>query len=86
MFSFLRFIRGFCGVLFVIQIIGLLPVISWLQQPDAITGKMLAQVFIKMIVLAFWGAIFFGMRYIINWLYSKKLGIPHPALQKKLAL
>lgn len=87
MFGLLRFIRGFCGFLFALQIIGLLPVLTWLQQPDAITGGMWAQVLIKAIALVLFGWLFFWLRGVINRLHTKKHGAPHPALtEKKWAL
>lgn len=87
MFGLLRFIRGFCGLLFGMQIVGLLPVLTWLQQPDAVTGGMWAQVFIKVLALGLFGWLFFGLRSIINRLHTKKHGVPHPALaEKKWAL
>ena len=86
MFGFLRFIRGICGFLFAMQIIGLFPVLTWLQQPDAITGNMLAQVFIKVVASAIFGALFFWLRNLINRLYAKKHGTMHPDLVKQWAL
>jgi len=86
MFGFLRFVRGVSGLLFGMQIVGLLPILTWLKQPDAVTGSMLALVFIKVIALVVFGALFFGLRSLINWLYTKKHGTPHPALAKMWAL
>lgn len=87
MFGLLRLIRGFCGFLFAMQIFGLLPVLTWLQQPDAITGGMWALVTIKVLALALFGWLFFGLRSIINRLHTKKHGVPHPVLaEKKWAL
>lgn len=87
MFGFLRLIRGLCGLQFVLQIVGLLPVLTWLQQPDAVTGGMWAQVLIKAITLALFGWLFFWLRGVINRLHTRKHGVPHPALaEKKWAL
>jgi len=85
-FGFLRFVRGVCGFLFGMQIVGLLPVLTWLQQPDAITGKMLALVFFKVFFLVVFGALFFWLRNVINRLYATEYGIPHPALVKQWAV
>jgi len=68
------------------QIIGLLPVLSWLQQPSAITGYMLAILFIKIIALMIFGAAFIYGRKGINYLYNKKHGTPHPSLTTKWSL
>lgn len=80
MVTVLRFIRGFCGLLFGMQIIGLTPVLGWLQRLDAVTGSMWAVAIIKVLALAFFGCLFFGLRSIINCLHTKKYGAPHPAL------
>ncbi len=82
MFRVLRFIRGVCGFIFALQIFGLLPMYTWLLQPDAITGHMLALAFCKVIVLVVFGGLFFALRIIINRLHAKKHGVPHPALAK----
>jgi len=86
MFGLLRFIRGFCGFLFAMQIVDLFPVLTWLKQPDAVTGNMLALVFIKVVAMAIFGAMFFWLRNLINRLFTKRHGIPHPALVKQWAL
>lgn len=87
MFGLLRLIRGICGFVFAIQITGLLPILTWLQQPDAVTGGLWAQVLIKVLALALFGWLFFWLRNIINRLHTKKHGVAHPALaEKKWAL
>lgn len=83
MFGFLRLIRGICGFVFALQVLGLVPVLTWLSQPDAIDGKMVAMVVLKLVVLAVSGGLFFGLRKLINRLHEKKHGEPHPALAKK---
>ncbi|PPC80809.1 MAG: hypothetical protein CTY38_10295 [Methylotenera sp.] len=79
----LRLIRGLCGFLFVMQIVGLLPLLTWLQQPDAVTGEMWAQVIIKVLAFGLFGWLFFVLRSIINRLYKKEHGVPHPILAEK---
>lgn len=87
MFVLLRVVRGVIGVLFVFQIFGMLPVLTWFQNPEAIGGHHIVQLVIKILAAAIFGALFFGMRSFINWLHQKKHGTPHPALAvKKLAL
>jgi len=87
MFGLLRFIRGFCGFYFALQIFGLLPVFTWLQNPSAVTSGMWAHVFIKIILLALFGGLFFGLRKLINKFYLKKHGVLHPTLgDRKWAL
>ena len=68
MFGILRFIRGFCGFIFAMQIVSLFSALSWLQQPSAITGNMLAMLFIKLIALVIFGAAFIYGRKGINYL------------------
>ena len=82
LFGFLRFVRGACGVLFGLEVIGLVPLFTWLQQPDARTGNMWALVFIKVVALIIFGALFFWLRHLINKLHIKKHGAPHPSLAK----
>jgi apolipoprotein N-acyltransferase len=87
MFGLLRFIRGFCGFCFALQIFGLFPVLTWLQNPGAVTSGMWAHVFIKIIFLALFGGLFFGLRKLLNKLYFKKYGGLHPILgDRKWAL
>lgn len=81
-FGLLRFIRGFCGFVFVWEILTLLPVLTWLQQPDAITGNMCARALPKVIALIAGGCLFFWLRDVINRLHIKKYGVPHPVLGK----
>lgn len=87
MFGLLRAIRCVIGVLFVFQLVGMLPVLTWLQNPEAIGGHHVVQLVIKILAAVIFGALFFGMRSFINWLHQKKHGTPHPALAvKKFAL
>lgn len=80
MFGLLRFIRGFFGFLFAMQVFGLLGIISWLSQPDAVTSAMIGQVFFKGIALLLFGWLFFYFRNLINQLHTERYGEPHPAL------
>ena len=82
----LRFVRGFCGILFFTQIAGLFSGLTWPQQPDAVTGHMLALLLIKVVAIAIFGGLFFLLRNLINRLYIKRNGIPHPALVKQWSL
>ena len=83
MFGLLRFIRGVCGFVFALQVLGLVPVLTWFSQPDAIDGKMMAMLVLKIGVLVVFGGLFFGLRKLINRLHEKKHGAPHPALATK---
>lgn len=86
MFVLLRIVRGFFGMVAALQIFGLIPVLGWISSPDDITGNMMAILTIKFIVLMVAGAVFFGMRLLINSIYKKKHGSPHPSLASKWAL
>jgi len=87
MLGLLRLIRGFCGFLIAILIIGLLAVPSWLVQPVPILDSMWAQALINVLALVLFGWLFFKLRSIINRLHTKKHGVPHPVLaEKKWAL
>ncbi len=87
MLGFLRIIRIFCGVIFAMQIAGLLPIFTWLQQPSAIPAGMWVLVAMKISAMVLFGWLFFALRSLINRLHTKTHGIPHPALaEKKWAL
>lgn len=83
MLGFIRLIRGLCGFIFGMQIFGLLPVLTWLQQPDAVTGGMWAQVLVKILAMTLFGWLFFWLRGVINRLHTKTYGVPHPSLAEK---
>lgn len=86
LFAFLRIVRGICGFLFVLQVVGLLPVLTWLQQPSAVPLGAFAQVLVKVVALLLFAGLFFGLRNLINRLHTKRRGSPHPALVKTWAL
>jgi len=85
-FGFLRLIRGIMGFIFGLQIISLLPVISWFSDPSAINGNMIVRVVVKIIVLFLSGFLFFYMRKIIHRIHCYWYGCQHPSLQKSIAL
>lgn len=58
MIGVLRVIRGFVGSLVVLLLFGLVPVLTWLQQPSAVTGYMYAQLLVKVIFLLLFGGLF----------------------------
>lgn len=79
-YHFLRLIRGFFGFIFVLQIIGLIPIYSWVQHPEQVTAGMMFFVFVKLIALFVSGFLFCWLKSLINKLHSKKHGIPHPSM------
>lgn len=83
MFGILRIVRAIAGLGFFFQLIGLFPALTWLQDTSAVDSKMVAFMGIKILLALVFGAIFFGMRLLINWLHIKKDGEPHPALANK---
>ncbi len=86
MYTVLRIIRGIAGFIAGWQIFGLLPVIGWLSNLSATTGGMWAIALVKALILVVFGAIFFGLRSLINNLHTKRHGIPHPALAGRWSL
>lgn len=86
MIGLLRFIRGICAFVFGTQVAGLLPALTWLQDVDAIDGKMMASVAIKIAALVISALLFFGLRNSINKLHEKKHGTQHPLLVKRWVL
>lgn len=86
MFMFLRIIRGFCGAVAVWQIIGLLPLIKWLQHPDLMTGNIIIIAGLKLLLcLVAFGA-FYGLGLGIHKLHKRKNGTDHPALKSTFSL
>ena len=83
MFGLLRTIRAFCGLIFAIQVVGLLSVFTWFQHPTVVTGSMLAMLLIKVITVVVFGGLFFWLRLAINRLHTKRYAMPHPALATK---
>ncbi|KZY36774.1 hypothetical protein A3754_01230 [Alcanivorax sp. HI0083] len=86
MYFVLRVIRGFCGFVFALQALHVVQSIVWLLSNGTSgvdIGKFMALLLIKVIVLAISGALFFGLRWLINRLHSKMKGCPHPSLAEK---
>lgn len=86
LFHLLRIIRGFCGLVFALQLIYIIEAVLWLFAPEAVgvdMGKFFALLLLKAIYLAVAGFLFFWLRGLVNRLYTKKHGIPHPALAVK---
>ena len=86
MFGLLRLIRGFFGFIAVWQVLGILTVLSWLQDLGAVNGNMMAILLVKLLFMALSFGAFFGLRALINKLHIKRHGIQHPALEKQWAL
>ncbi len=86
MFGLLRLIRGFFGFIAAWQVLGILPVLSWLQDLGAVNGNMMAILLVTLLFMALSFGAFFGLRALINKLHIKRHGIQHPALEKQWAL
>lgn len=88
MIGALRLFRGVCGFVFGLQVVDVASVLVALimGQTAQNPGKFLAIFLMEVIVLVISGALFFGLRKLINYLYERKHGIPHPALEKKWAI
>ena len=86
MYILLRLVRGFFGFVAAWQVLGLLPVLSWLQDIGAVNGNMMAILAVKILALAMSFGAFFSLRTLINKLHIKRHGTQHPALEKKWAL
>lgn len=80
LFLSIRVVRGIAGLTAGYQIVGILPVITWLQDIDGVSGNMVAKLFIKVFILAIALLIFFGLRRVLNAIYVRKFNIPHPSL------
>lgn len=84
----LRIIRGLCGLIFAINMMGLVMItITLPMHPEMASGKELVQIILGALGSVFFGWLFFELRKFINWLHLKKIGKPHPSLaDKKWAL
>lgn len=81
MIILLRFIRGGCGFIFGLLVISAASsVVSFALQPGS--TKVAATFFFALIPLLLFRALFFALRRLINYLHTKKHGVPHPALAK----
>lgn len=86
MFGLLRVIRGIFGFIAAWQVLGLLPILSWLQDIDTVNGNMMAILMVKLLFMVLSFGAFFVLRVLINKLHIKRHGIEHPALVKEWAL
>ena len=86
LFIFLRLTRCVVGFVFGWQVVGLFPVLTWLYRPSDVSGDMVGMVAVKLVLMAAFGLLFFGLRRLIHWLHRRWYGVPHPALAKALAL
>lgn len=81
MFIALRIFRGFAGLIFGLQVLGLLRAVTWLIQPGDVTESMMVFLIFKLGALILSGIVFFGLRTIINRLHIKKYNKPHPVFE-----
>jgi hypothetical protein len=84
MTGLLRVIRGLIGLLIVLQPFGLVINLLWLlPNPGADNGYEIASLLYRLALLAVSVGLFLGLRRIINRLYLKKHGVPHPTLAQR---
>jgi|GEM_PF-6445653 len=82
----LRAVRGVLGIICLWQLIGIVPVITWLADPATVTPDMIARAAVKVFTAGLFGFGFFAIRKLINILHLRWNGRPHPAMAKKLSL
>ena len=85
-FGLLRLLRGTVAIFFVLQIIGLLPVLTWFSNPHVISDDMWIQLVIKIVAFIVFGLLFFALRILIHRLHNRWYGSPHPTLTSVWAL
>lgn len=87
MFFILRFIRGVFGFIFATQLLQVAEaVLNFAFRYELVSvdlGKYFALLLIKTVVLIVSCFLFFWLRLLINKLYEKKHGTPHPTLGDK---
>lgn len=86
MIGLLRFIRAIAGIVFGWQLLGILPLLSWIGNIQAITSQMQSVAFLKLTLLITSAIIFFPLRGVINRMHIKEHGVPHPAMKKMFTL
>lgn len=74
MFGWLRVIRGLCGLLFGLNVMGLY------------TMNTVPLFLINAVSMVMFATLFLWLRRVINRVYAKRHGVPHPALAKRWAL
>lgn len=82
----LRAFRALIGLVFLWQLLGLLPVFTWISDPSAVSPDMMAAVTLKGIVALISGFAFAKLGRVINSLYSAWLGEDYPRLEKFFSL
>lgn len=82
----LRLVRIIFGLVMALQILGLVPILSWPLNPQFVTGEVIAQVVIKLLVLTIATLAFFGLRRLINWLHLRNTADVGTLLRSKWAL
>ena len=85
-FGFFRTIRLIFGLISAWQIFGLFPIFTWFSDLSAVTGDMLTIVVVKLLVMLFFGGLFFGLRAFIHYLHNRWYGAPHPSLLRIMAI
>lgn len=86
MYLSLRIVRGLVGFIAVWQVLSLLPVITWMANPETITSSMVLVVAVKAILLVASGASYLWLRDLINKLHTSKPGANRPLLHSQWSL
>lgn len=71
----LRLTRLLCGLILSLQIFGLLPILTWLINPEGINGEAIVTLLIKVIVAVLAAIIALMLRRLINWLHKLRTGL-----------
>lgn len=81
MYVILRVIRAAFGLIAAWQLYSMFSVyLSYLDTLGFVTSMAWAMIIIKAFIVIVFGSLFFAVRILINRLYKKKSGGPHPAL------
>ena len=86
MFFILRLVRGIIGALFAMSAFqGITRLIYFIMNIDSFTdvGGWVAFMLIRIIFISITFFLFVWLRKLINNLYEKKYGVPHPSLADK---
>lgn len=70
----LRLTRLLCGFILAFQLFGMLPILTWAMNPEAINGEALVTLQIKVVVAIVVAGIALVLRRLINWLNKSRTG------------
>jgi len=82
--GFIRVLRGLIGLLLLMQIFGLIINLLWLlPNSGEAAGYGMGSIVYRLVLFLVSIGLFMGLRRVINRMYLKKHGVPHPTLAQR---